>query len=129
MRYRGQAYELTVPLRAGSLAGAERAFRTAHRRAYGYGSPVDETEIVTLRVRGSRRVLRTPLESPRDVPSARSRGGQRLVAGRSYRIFERDGLGGSLRGPAIVEQEDSTIVVGTGWQLTRGRGESLVLER
>lgn len=129
MRYRGQAYELTVPLRAGSLAAAERAFRTAHRRAYGYGSPVDETEIVALRVRGSRRALRSPLESPRDVPSARSRGGQRLVAGWSYRIFERDGLGGSLRGPAIVEQEDSTIVVGGGWRLTRGRGGSLVLER
>jgi len=129
MRYRGQAYELTVPLRAASLDGAERAFRAAHRRSYGYGSPVDETEIVTLRVRGSRPVRRSLLDDVPEAPSVRARGRRRTVAGRSYRIYERGGLGASIRGPAIVEQEDSTIVVAGGWQLTTGRGGSLILER
>src|SRR5574341_1382088 len=58
MRYRGQAYELPVPLRgrpatAGALREAERAFHASHRKAYGHERPVDETEIVTLRVRAT----------------------------------------------------------------------------
>ena len=129
MRYRGQAYELTVPLRAASLATAERAFRAAHRRAYGYGSPVDETEVVTLRVRGTRPVRRAPVDDVPEAPTVTARGRRRTVAGRSYGIYERGGLGPSIRGPAIVEQEDSTIVVARGWRLTTGRRGSLILER
>ncbi len=129
MRYRGQAYELTVPLRAASLDGAERAFRAAHRRAYGYGSPVDEIEIVTLRARGVRGARRSPVGDVLEATSARGRAQRRTVAGRSYRVYERGRLDASIPGPAIVEQEDSTIVVAGGWHLTTGPGGSLILER
>src|SRR4051794_39436229 len=58
MRYRGQAYNLTVPLAArpvtaATLAAADAAFRAAHERAYDYTPSLEDTEIVTLRVRAT----------------------------------------------------------------------------
>ena len=56
MRYRGQAYNLTVPfagrpVTAETIAAAEAAFEDEHHRLYNYTPEVTETEIVTLRVR------------------------------------------------------------------------------
>ena len=57
MRYRGQAYNLTVPLSlpvtTASLDEAERAFSDAHRAAYNYTPEVTDTDVVTLRVRAA----------------------------------------------------------------------------
>jgi N-methylhydantoinase A len=54
LRYVGQAYELTVPIRrpadGAAVAAAVEAFQVAHERAYGHRLP-NETEIVTLRAR------------------------------------------------------------------------------
>ncbi len=57
MRYRGQSYELAVPLALpitpASVAGAVDAFHAAHAQRYGYAMPDQPVEVVTLRVRGS----------------------------------------------------------------------------
>ena len=45
LRYRGQAFELSVPL-SDSL---EEDFHRAHEEAYGYRDPEAEVELVTLR--------------------------------------------------------------------------------
>jgi N-methylhydantoinase A len=105
MRYRGQAYELTVPLREPSRAGlarAERDFHTVHRRAYGHDRPVEETEIVTLRVRATGPVRTRSL----DVPARPA-----------------------ARGPAVIPQADTTIVVPRGWRLRPAAAGSSILER
>ncbi|RME72830.1 MAG: hydantoinase/oxoprolinase family protein, partial [Chloroflexi bacterium] len=47
MRYRGQSYELTIPLRAGFAAD----FHDAHRQTYGYARPDAAVEVVNLRLR------------------------------------------------------------------------------
>jgi N-methylhydantoinase A/oxoprolinase/acetone carboxylase beta subunit len=39
------------------------------------------------------------------------------------------GEGAVVEGPAIVEQDDSTLVVEPGWRLTAGAAESVVLDR
>jgi N-methylhydantoinase A len=133
MRYRGQAYELTVPLRSSELAGAERAFHAAHRRAYGYGSPVEETEIVTLRATAVGRVRRPGRDASRaaGATSERRRSVSRTVGGRRFRVHAREelGPGACVEGPAIVEQEDSTVLVPRGWRLTAEGGGSVILER
>jgi N-methylhydantoinase A len=105
MRYRGQAYELTVPLRAASRAGlarAERDFHAVHRRAYGHDRPVEETEIITLRVRATGPVRARSL----DVPARPA-----------------------ARGPAVIPQADTTIVVPRGWRLRPAAAGSSILER
>ncbi len=140
MRYRGQAYELTVPLRsrpvdADALRAAEVAFHAAHRRAYGHASPVEETEIVTLRARAIGRTRAPSWDEsgaagngrPASTRPVRALGGGR----RRYAVSERDALrpGDSVAGPAIVEQDDSTVVVAPGWRLAVGPAGSAVLER
>ena len=105
MRYRGQAFELTVPLRGATpdgLARTERAFHALHRRAYGHAQPVAETEVVTLRVRGTgpARLRTLDLAGPRAV-----------------------------RGPAVVHLEDATIVVAPGWRMRPSAAGSAILER
>jgi N-methylhydantoinase A len=142
MRYRGQAYELTVPLAATqvdqeALRAVERTFHAAHRQAYGHDSPVDEIEIVTLRAHATGPM---PLPhwnggGPRRRKSARAAGRRAIWSaergGESYDVFEREflGEGATLEGPAIVEQDDSTVLVERGWRLVVGAAESAVLER
>ena len=66
MRYKGQAFEIDVPLELASLAGREadrqaleaivRAFHQRHERLYGYSRPERAAEVVQLRLRA---VVRT----------------------------------------------------------------------
>jgi len=132
MRYRGQAYELTVPVGRGrELAEVERAFHAAHEQAYGHASPVDETEIVTVRARATA-ALGTPDWDGLAAGAASSRqASARTVQGERYAVHEREALGPGhvLTGPAIVEQEDSTVVVASGWRLSVGAAGSAILER
>ncbi|TMJ98313.1 MAG: hydantoinase/oxoprolinase family protein [Actinobacteria bacterium] len=137
MRYRGQAYELTVPLRVGSAGGeplrqAEQAFHEAHRAAYGHDSPVEDVELVTLRARAV-----GPVEAPR-WGTSNGRGpaaptGRRSIhspSGRSeFTVYERAVLaeGAHLDGPAVLEQDDSTVLVPSGWSLEVGAAETAVL--
>jgi N-methylhydantoinase A len=141
MRYRGQAYELTIPLRAaradaGVLAAMDQDFHTAHRRAYGHAKPVEETEVVTLRVRGVGRVpVDLDLEGAPEGGSRSGKASRRRVwlGGRSLEcsVYERDLLreGAKLTGPAIIEQDDSTLLVEPGWRLRVAEAGNAILER
>jgi N-methylhydantoinase A len=142
MRYRGQAYELTVPLASSAvddeaLQAVERDFHAAHEQTYGYDSPIEEIEIVTLRAHAT-----TPIPSPEwNAPDVRRDGPPRARADRRiwtpgrgaehYAVYERESLaeGSSLEGPAIIEQDDSTIVVEPDWRLVTGAAESAILEQ
>jgi N-methylhydantoinase A len=138
MRYRGQAYNLTVPLAARpvtaeTLTAADAAFRAAHERAYDYTPSLEETEIVTLRVRATGAV------TPPELASRPTRNGAAPATREvwedggavTYAVVERDALapGEPVAGPAIVEQEDATTVVPSGWTGTTGAAGALVLTR
>jgi N-methylhydantoinase A len=137
LRYRGQAYELTVPLRGigvEALRAAERAFHSAHERAYGHARPVEETEIVTLRARAVARVRPPAWDGTPARGRARRRGERDVRRGARrvrYGLYDRADLGAGSRvaGPAIVEQDDSTIVVPPGWRLSAGPAGTALLER
>jgi N-methylhydantoinase A len=134
LRYVGQAYELTVPIRrpadGAAVAAAVEAFQVAHERAYGHRLP-NETEIVTLRARarGAHPELRWT-DSP---PTSAATGTRdvRTADGRvPHAIHARDALraGDLVAGPAIVEQYDTTILVPAGWTLRVVAGGSALLE-
>jgi N-methylhydantoinase A len=139
MRYRGQAYNLTVPLAprpvtAATLLAAEEAFHAAHRQAYDYTPTLTETEIVTLRARATAPTAGTgPAEAAAAPGDAAVR--ERPVwdgdAMASHTVVARADLdGGGQVGPrTVVEQEDATIVVPAGWGGAAGPGGTLVLER
>jgi N-methylhydantoinase A len=140
MRYRGQAYNLTVPLAArpvtaATVAAAEDAFHAAHRHAYDYTPGLTETEIVTLRARATGTVGGAAMDGGRAPVAAGAATTTREVwvggEQRRFAVIERDTLGpGSRVGPeTIVEQEDSTLIVPAGWSGTVGPADILVLER
>lgn len=135
MRYRGQAYELTVRVEEG-LAGselveaAESSFHDAHQRTYGHTAPVEEIEIVTLRLHaevalGADGWSEGSAEAPRPATREVWVPGEGRVA---HRVVPRDVVGelGELPGPALVEQDDSTVVVPAGWKL-RDAGQATAI--
>jgi N-methylhydantoinase A len=139
MRYRGQAYNLTVPVAPGpvsaaTLAAAEAAFADAHRAAYDSTPSVTETEIVTLRARATGRVPRSAWSASAAQNGARSYAARAVwTAGgrRPYTVHERDALGpgAEVRERTIIEQEDTTVVVPAGWHGEVSPTDLLVLRR
>ncbi|MDQ3867432.1 MAG: hydantoinase/oxoprolinase family protein, partial [Actinomycetota bacterium] len=131
LRYRGQAFELTVEAaEPGELA--ER-FHRAHDERYGYRMEDEEVELVSLRVVAS--VEREPTVSPEPPPRGDAlRGTRRARVGderREVEVLERAamGRGSSVEGPAIVELTDATCVLHPGWQGVVDETGTLVLER
>jgi N-methylhydantoinase A len=117
-RYAGQSHELLLPYRGdGAMRGA---FDRRHRELYGY-STGDKLQIVNVRVRAAVRRRKVPpiLSSPRGRPIPATRrtawfAGKTLDA----RVLQRDGMraGDGGRGPCIIEEYDSTLVVNPGWE-------------
>lgn len=125
MRYGGQAYELTVPLpRATSSPDAlAQAFHAEHERLYGFHDDAAPIELGTARLSLIGRVA--PVDLPRLERSGEPpavRGARRVFLGDDWidaAVYDRAALrdGQTLRGPAIVEQDDTTTLVLPGWRM------------
>ena len=113
LRFRGQSYEINVPLR-GDLAAA---FRRAHRRRYGYASVREPIEAVTVRL-----VARMPRRAhvpspPQDVtPRADTRAVLFEDGWEEAHVLPRSTLpvGFEAAGPLVVEEAHATTVVPPG---------------
>ena len=131
MRYLGQNYEEEIPIPDGPLThdawqqlikGFERHYKTE----YGYRIENEVIEVVQLNVTAVGEASKPQLSSLSSQPSAKPRS-RRLVYFDPREpvdcpIFERDDLSSDdvLRGPAIIEELDSTTVVHPGQALTIG---------
>ena len=128
MRYRGQSYELTVPLPlpvdAAALSDAEAAFHAAHAQRYGYAMPDETVEAVTLRVRGVGPGANPQLPRFEHVgPDATGAHiGDKPVwfddtGAVATPCYDRARLqpGNRFAGPAVIVQFDTTTVVAPGW--------------
>ena len=130
LRYRGQSYELTVPLSlpvtAESVLSAVAAFHAAHAQRYGYAMPQEQVEIVTVRLRavapGAAPALpmaATPTTSEVSVARVGVKPVWFAASGPvQTTCYARDLLqfGHRLAGPALIFQYDTTIVVAPGWE-------------
>src|SRR5258708_6905103 len=116
MRYRGQAYELSIPFGSDFIA----AFHAAHSRRYGYAMPGRATEIVNLRLQAIGSVNKPPLTAEpcvdNDGQSARIGVKQLEAAGQTV-LYDRDALqpGARFGGSALIFQLDSTTYIPPGW--------------
>jgi N-methylhydantoinase A len=113
MRYRGQSYELEVPL----TRNFKDAFHSAHRRTFGHSAAEAAVEVVNLRLRASAADFSPALSKiprRRGAPSAIARTDV-LVGSRQRRapVFARESLGAGtrIRGPAIVVELSATAYV------------------
>jgi N-methylhydantoinase A len=124
MRYKGQSFELTVPIPEGpvtrhSLAALEEAFGQEHEYTYGHRAGPDEpVEIVNLQVVGQGIPDRPRVpDTIRIEPDNRPRPTRRRAYFGAQRgwievpVFARSDLAKARRGPCIVEEYDATSVV------------------
>ena len=129
LRYRGQSFELEVdadsPVSVEALRGA---FEAAHQRVYGYTAD-EPVEVVNLR---AATVL------PRSVPETEVGGEPREQVGAHTAVFDGEEYetpvyrrpttaGTTVDGPAVLEQDESTIVVPPGWEGVVRENGSLAL--
>jgi N-methylhydantoinase A len=141
-RFAGLATELSIPLAQHSdsrevLLEAAARFRERFAARFGFSRPADhEVELVALRVSGRGLIARPRLPEIPPRPQAQPRA-QRDVffveTGVDFRcpIYAAEDLGGGSRtaGPAVIEQQDATLVVPPGWQVTMDRVGMLALSR
>jgi len=136
LRYKGQAFELTVPwsgdeVDAATLAATRDAFHAAHKQRFSYANPHDIVELVTVRLTAVGRLERGDVEGE-DVPSSDVAPRRRHVwidgATHELPVWKRDALGQgeTIDGPAIVEEEYTTVLIGPGWQATCGAHRHLI---
>jgi N-methylhydantoinase A len=114
----------TADLDQAALAEIRQRFDAIHERLHGHQAPEEPVEIVNYRVVAYARVPQAPLQRyPRAATDASAaRKGERLAAFPELPapvncpVYDRARLdpGHTLRGPALVEQVDSTIVVYPG---------------
>jgi N-methylhydantoinase A len=111
LRYRGQAFELSVPL----SDHLEEDFHQAHEEAYGYRDPEAEVELVTLRATAT---TPGPEIDPKAVGEA-AEGAQRsrrdTLYGDTEIIKGEPEPGERIEGPAVVELREATLAVPPGW--------------
>ena len=117
-RYLGQSHELLLSYSGDSALRPD--FDSRHRALYGYSLP-DRMEVVNIRVRATvRRPLISPLRSQATLPPAPPSERRAWVGGRhlAARVFVRESLrpGDRGRGPCIIEEYDSTLVVNPSWK-------------
>jgi N-methylhydantoinase A len=118
LRYRGQAFELAVQ-RDGPADPDELsdAFAALHEERYGYRDPESPIELVTVRVTTTVPGPEVTLEAPEGDPPAAGR----RTAVFAEREHEAQVLRGELparteiRGPAICELPEATLVVPPDW--------------
>lgn len=111
MRYVGQSHEIGVD--AGDLVAVAEAFHAEHRRLYGHAEPTAPVELVTLRV--SAILPAAPLPLPELPPRRIGDPPAETMPGLWRRPLLRQG--DSLRGPARIVEDYSTILVPAGWRV------------
>ncbi len=126
LRYRRQAYELTVPLIDGRIdrmltAALAEAFHAKHAQTYGHANRAEAVQLVNLRVTALGRLPPLTLAQRGNSDSARIRERDVWFAETGFvatPVHWRLGLvpGTQIAGPAVIEALDSTTVVPPGWR-------------
>ncbi len=114
LRYKGQAYELTVPW-MGDVESTVKAFHERHESLYGFSSPEDEVELVNLRVTAVG-IIEKPGLNERSGSEYRPKAEERrdvfFEDWIETPVFKRNFEPGAvIEGPAVIEDYDSTILI------------------
>jgi len=137
MRYVGQEHAVIVPLSAGLFAAHDsaaikRAFDAVHVQRYGYASPDEPAEIVSLRLSAIGIIGKPALAEIAQADGALPEAA--LIARRPVHfgvlggridtpLYRRDGLaaGHAITGPALIQEYASTTVLAPGDRLVVDR--------
>jgi N-methylhydantoinase A/oxoprolinase/acetone carboxylase beta subunit len=138
LRYKGQAFELTVPwaeepFDPAGLARVALRFHDQHERRFSYASRADVVEMVTLRLAATGLLPRTAAAPPPGA-DARPPTLRRVFLDEVWReipVWQRSAIrdGDRLEGPLIIEEPYTTIYLAPGWRLARVAGGHLLAEQ
>jgi N-methylhydantoinase A len=133
LRYRGQAFELVVPWREAPALGPLLAdFHALHEARFSYANPEAPVELVALRM------AVTGLLPPVHAERAAGRGADRepearetWLAGawRRIPVHQRERITGPVDGPALIEEEYTTIFLAEGWRCAPGPAGALIARK
>ena len=143
IRYVGQGHEIPVPLPPGQLSSGSistivNSFEEVYRRLYERLSPSVPVEIINWRVTTSSPAPRIRLQGVGEQQTAAqtARKGSRkayfpeLGGYHDTPVYNRYGLlpGTSFSGPAIVEEKESTVIVGPDCRFRIDEQRNLIVE-
>lgn len=128
MRYRRQAYELTVPMADGPITRETldrllTAFHDKHRQTYGHASATDAVQLVNLRLTALGKIPGVSLAQSLSDEPGRTKPREVWFPATGFAttpVHWRPSLrpGSAIEGPAIIEALDSTAVLPPGWHAT-----------
>ena len=134
MRYRGQSYDVDVPLNGVPPGREGHAFHERHQGRHGYARPGAPVEVVAARVAavGATRPPRLPPHEPSGPACPESRpvtlpgGGTERIAAWSWSALP---AGHASEEPAVVFGDHATALVPGGWSWRVGERGDLFLDR
>ena len=139
-RYVGEGHELSFDVTAAmgnqvDVDAIVEAFHRVHEAVYGFRDPDTSVEVMAIRAQVVGMV--PPIDLPkvaRGTAAAPIVQARRVFLGGEWRdvpIYRRAELnaGHELPGPAVVEQEDTTVLILTGWTGRVDEGGNLRLSR
>ncbi len=136
LRYKGQAFELTVPWEDGDfsetgIAALRARFDDQHEQRFSYANRSDVVELVTLRLAAAGHLPR-PVVEQRAAPVPERSGSKRAVfvadGWRDIDVWRRSEIGNAttIDGPAVIEEEYTTIYLAPHWSLGKGPAGHLI---
>ena len=143
LRYKGQAFELTVPwiengdksrIDTAAIAAVQERFHRQHEQRYSYANRHEVVEMVTLRLDAVGLLAKAPVDVA-PAPAMGTAALQRPVyldgAWIDVPVWRRSAVGAdaAIMGPAIIEEDYTTLLLAAGWTLRRGLHGHLVADR
>lgn len=139
LRYRGQNFELSLPLAEDRLTGdvieaLRQSFHVEHERSYGYSAPDEVVELVSIKVKANQQIeLVRPTELPESQPGQPTHSRKVIfdqIEPIDTPIYERVDLakGQRIPGPAIIDQQDTTTLVYPGDEAFVDQWGNIIIE-
>ena len=137
LRYKGQAFELTVPWdEIGSYSGAERVINAAalaavqerfhqqHEQRFSYANRDEVVEMVTVRLDAIGQLAKLRVNEAADVVTGGTTSQRRVYLDGAWctvPVWRRNAIGSNtaILGPAIIEEDYTTLLLAAGWTLRR----------
>jgi len=139
MRYRGQAFELLIPwpdweISEAGLARLVEAFHQQHKQRFAYDDRATPVDIVTCRVTATGHLPKPSLRPYEGAGASEPKGRRPVFINGQWRetpIHDRAALAldTPVAGPAIVDEEYTTILIGPGWSVAPRDTGDLVATR
>lgn len=141
LRYFHQNYELNLPIPGMTISEKniktiQQKFHNLHARTYGHSSPQEKIQVVNLRLRATK-LNPKPIWPQHDYSKKTSDRGQFktrhvFFEGKELEcpIYDRSHLpiGVKIMGPAIVQEKESTVLVGRRWSFKLDERGNIILQ-